>query len=63
MYIKANQTTLLERIKQVELQAFSKSFYETSKVSNNTFDSYHNGDVVVPVDLEQPAVNNLMYNQ
>ena len=63
MYIKANQTTLLERIKQVELQAFGKSFYGTLDVSNNTFDSYHNGNVVVPVDIEQPAVNNLMYNQ
>ena len=63
MYIKANQTTLLERIKQVELQTFGKSFYNTLEVPNNTFDSYHNGDVVVPVDLEQPAVNNLMYNQ
>lgn len=63
MYIKANQTTLLERIKQVELQTFGKSFYDTLKVPNNTFDTYHNGDVVVQVDLEQPAVNNLMYNQ
>ena len=63
MYINANQTTLLERIKQVELQTFGKSFYDTLEASNNTFDSYHNGDVVVPVDLEQPAVNNLMYNQ
>jgi len=63
MYIKYNQTTLLERIKQTELEAFGKSFYGTLDVSNNLFASYHNGNIVVPVDIEQQAVNNLMYNQ
>ena len=63
MYIKYDKTTMLQRIKEFEQQNFADSLRGTIDIANHGFETVHKGNVVVPVDIEQQAVNNLMYHQ
>ena len=62
MYIRHDKTPMLQRIKEFELQNFVDSLRGTIDTANHGFETVHKGNVVVPVDIEQQAVNNLMYH-
>ena len=63
MYIRYDRTPILQRIKEFELQNFANSLLGTIDIAHYGFEAVHKGNVVVPVDIEQQAVNNLMYHQ
>lgn len=63
MYIRYDKTPMLQRIKELEQQNFANSLRGTIDIVHHGFGTVHKGNVVVPVDIEQQAVNNLMYHQ